>query len=125
MRFITIAIALSCLLFVDAKPADVSATTSITASSISGSSLISASTTKISVKVPSDKDEEDDEENSPALTEEKDDDDSEEEAEETEEGLSSVDGTLDENMFASAGIVYNKDKGMSLTSKQFLHIFID
>lgn len=123
MRIITVAIALSCLLFVDAKPGnpvtDLATTTAATATSavsISESSVSSTTSTKIAVKVPSE-DDDDDEGNSPALSEDKDDDDSDDkddEAEETEEGLSSVDGTLDENMFASAGIVYNKEKGIIL-----------
>lgn len=126
MRIITVAIALSCLLFVDAKPgnpvtdlATTAAATATSAVSISESSVSSATSTKIAVKVPSE-DDDDDEGNSPALSEDKEDDDSDDkddEAEETEEGLSSVDGTLDENMFASAGIVYNKEKDLPVLAK--------
>ena len=120
MKYVlTAAIGLSCLLFIDAAKNVAHETTSSTIATktrISEVSSIDSFMSAVDIKVAS-IDALDDTElgNSPALEEE--DRLNEEDAEETEEGLATVDGNVDENMFAAAGLVYNKDHDLPVYSK--------
>lgn len=102
---------LSSLLFIEAKSNDtqVGASSSLTSNVPSASNLAG-----FTIQVNTAKGD-DDEGNSPALNEDEEEEEkNEEEAEETEEGLSTVDGDVDESIFASAGLKYNPAVGMIL-----------
>lgn len=112
----SLSLVLSCLLLVEANPA--SSTSDLAA--LPASSFISASIASIdalssagfAISVPSE--EEDDQENSPALAivaaahEEEEEEKSEEN---NRENFSAIDKEVDENIFASAGLAYNKAIG--------------
>lgn len=93
-------------MFIEAKSND--ASSSLTSIAPSASNLAG-----FAIQVNTAK-EDDEEGNSPALNEDEEEEKNEEEAEETEEGLSTVDGDVDESIFASAGLKYNPAVGMIL-----------
>ncbi|KAI7896244.1 uncharacterized protein EV154DRAFT_598524 [Mucor mucedo] len=114
MKYIAAAAVLSCLLFVEASPASSSSKNTGSSVTASMSSLDPLSGAGYSIKVDSD-DKDEDQENSPALAivvaahEEQEEQEENEESEESEKKESSVvDKEVDENVFASAGLVYNK-----------------